>query len=360
MHSGKSCFMQALTVRPNHADSLEMTEIAEPEPGEGELVVDGLAIGVCGTDREIAGGSYGWAPPGRDRLVLGHESLGRVANAPAGTDFSDGDLVVGVVRRPDPVPCEACAHGEFDMCRNGRYTERGIKERDGYGSRRWTVETEYAVKLDPGLEEVGMLMEPTTVVAKAWEQVNRVGERAYFHPRRALITGAGPIGLLAGLLSVQQGLDTHILDRVTDGPKPGIVTALGATYHHDDIDDVASRLQPDVVIEATGAGSVVFGAIAATATYGIVCLTGVSPAGRTLKIDAGAVNRDLVLENDAVVGSVNANLRHYHQAVGALAKADKDWLAGLITRRVPLHRAREAFTPQPGDVKVVISLDDAR
>ncbi len=352
--------MRAITVEPKRADSLRVEDVAEPEPKTDELLVDGLAVGVCGTDKEIVDGSYGWAPAGHDRLVLGHESLGRVAAAPEGSDFAKGDLVVGVVRRPDPVPCEACAHGEFDMCRNGRYTERGIKERHGYGSQRWTVETDYAVTLDPHLEDVGMLLEPTTVVAKAWEQVRRVGERAYFDPRRALITGAGPIGLLAGLLSVQQGLETHILDRVTDGPKPGIVKALGATYHHDDIDDVASRVEPDVVIEATGAGPLVFGAIAATATYGIVCLTGVSPAGRTLKIDAGAVNRELVLENDAVVGSVNANLRHYRQAVDALAKADKDWLAGLITRRVPLDRAHEAFTPQRDDVKVVITLDDAR
>ena len=349
--------MRAITVQPKRADSLRVEDIADPEPKTDELLVDGLAIGVCGTDREIVDGSYGWAPPGQDRLVLGHESLGRVAAAPDNSGFAKGDLVVGVVRRPDPVPCEACAHGEFDMCRNGRYTERGIKERNGYGSQRWTVEPGYAVSLAPDLEDVGMLLEPTTVVAKAWEQVRRVGERAYFNPRRALITGAGPVGLLAGLLSVQQGLDTHILDRVTDGPKPGIVKALGATYHHDDIDDVASRLDPDIVIEATGAGRVVFGAIAATATYGIVCLTGVSPAGRTLKIDAGAVNRELVLENDAVVGSVNANLRHYRQAVDALAEADKDWLAGLITRRVPLRRAHEAFTPQPDDVKVVITLD---
>ena len=352
--------MQAITVQPKQTDSLRVEDVADPEPKSDELLVDGLALGVCGTDKEIVGGSYGWAPPGQHRLVLGHESLGRVAAAPDGSDFAPGDLVVGVVRRPDPVPCEACAHGEFDMCRNGRYTERGIKERDGYGSQRWTVETDYAVTLDPSLADVGMLLEPTTVVAKAWEQVCRVGERSYFHPRRALITGAGPIGLLAALLSVQQGLETHILDRVSDGPKPGIVKALGATYHHDDIDDVAPRIEPDVVIEATGAGPVVFGAMSSTATYGIVCLTGVSPAGRSLKIDAGTVNRDLVLENDAVVGSVNANLRHYRQAVDALAKADKDWLASLITRRVPLHRAHEAFTPQPDDVKVVITLDGGR
>jgi glucose 1-dehydrogenase len=359
MRTGKSVGMQALTVQPSTAGSLHVGDMPDPKPGRDQLLVDGLAIGVCGTDKEIARGEYGWAPPGHDRLVLGHESLGRVVTAPRDSDFERGDLVVGVVRRPDPVPCAACAHGEFDMCRNGRYTERGIKELDGYGSQQWSVETDYVVRLDPHLLDVGMLMEPTTVVAKAWEQVRRVGERAYFDPKRVLITGAGPIGLLAALLSVQQGLETHVLDRVTDGPKPGIVRALGATYHHDDIDKVAAKLQPDIIIEATGAGPVVFGAIANTGSYGVVCLTGVSPTGRRLRIDAGAVNRELVLENDAVVGSVNANLRHYHQAANALAKADRDWLASLITRRVPLSRAEEAFAAQRDDVKVVITLDEA-
>lgn len=159
--------MLALTVVPAQPGSVDLTEVPDPEPGSGELLADGLAVGICGTDREIAGGEYGWAPPGRSRLVLGHESLGRVRSAPPGSGFAPGDLVVGVVRRPDPVPCGACAHGEFDMCRNGRYTERGIKELDGYASQRWTVEPDYAVRLDPRLAELGVLMEPTTVVAKA-------------------------------------------------------------------------------------------------------------------------------------------------------------------------------------------------
>jgi threonine dehydrogenase-like Zn-dependent dehydrogenase len=351
--------MRALTVQPGTAGSLAVSDVEEPSARPHELLVEGLAMGVCGTDKEIAAGDYGWAPPGRDRLVLGHESLGRVITAPPGADFEPGDLVVGVVRRPDPVPCGACAQGEFDMCRNGRYTERGIKELDGYGSQLWTVPTDYAVRVDSSLHDVGMLMEPTTVVAKAWEQVRLVGERSWFRPARALITGAGPVGLLAALLSVQQGLDTHVLDRVSDGPKPAIVAALGATYHHSDIDDTARALQPDVVIEATGAGPLVFGSIANLAAYGIVCLTGVSPQGNGLRIDAGAVNRDIVLENDVVIGSVNANLRHYHQAADALAKADRNWLASLITRRVPLSRATEALDARPDDVKVVISLDEA-
>lgn len=350
--------MRAVTVRPLAAGSLEVGEVPDPVPAPGDLVVEGLAVGVCGTDREIVAGEYGWAPPGRERLVLGHESLGRVRQAPPDSGFDAGDLVVGVVRRPDPQPCAACARGEFDMCRNGRYTERGIKERDGYASRVWTVERDYAVKLDPGLERVGMLMEPTSVVAKAWEQVERVGGRAWFEPRRVLVTGAGPIGLLAALLGVQRGLDVHVLDRVTAGPKPDLVKDLGATYHSDDIDQVTAQVQPDVVIEATGVGQVVFGALAGTATYGVVCLTGVSPRGRRLSVDAGTINRELVLENDAVVGSVNANLRHYRQAADALAKAEPGWLEGMITRRVPLERAAEAFTPQDADVKVVITLGE--
>ena len=348
--------MRALTVRPGTADSARVDDLPEPVAGPDDLLVDGLAVGVCGTDREIADGDYGAAPPGRDRLILGHESLGRVRQAPAGSDFSPGDLVVGVVRRPDPVPCGACAHGEFDMCRNDRYTEHGIKELDGYAAERWTVAGDYAVRLDPGLADVGTLLEPTTVVAKAWEQIDRIGARAWYEPRTVLVTGAGPIGLLAALLGTRRDLDVHVLDRVTDGPKVDAVTALGATYHHDPVADVAGRLRPDVVVEATGAASVVFDAIAGTGTYGITCLTGVSTPGKTVRVDAGAGNRQIVLENDVVVGSVNANLRHYRAAADILAGTDPDWLRRLITRRVPLERFAEALEARPDDIKVVLTL----
>jgi glucose 1-dehydrogenase len=349
--------MRALTTVPLSADTLAVTDLPDPVPADGDLLVDGMAVGVCGTDKEIARGDYGWAPPGEERLVLGHESLGRVRQAPEGSDFVAGDLVVGVVRRPDPEPCGACAHGEFDMCRNGKYTERGIKEIHGYCSEQWTCEADYAVKLDPRLEEVGMLMEPTTVVAKAWEQVERIGGRAWFEPQSVLVTGAGPIGQLAALLGAQRGLDVHVLDLVKDGPKPQAVKDLGATYHHEDILTVADKVRPDIVIEATGVGPVIFGALAGTAAYGIVVLTGVSSGGRELPVDAGALNRSIVLENDAVAGSVNANLRHYQQAADALAKADLDWLHRLVTRRVPLAKFADAFEPQDGDIKVAITLD---
>ncbi|MFF5979240.1 glucose 1-dehydrogenase [Streptomyces olindensis] len=348
--------MRAVTVRPGTRNSVAVREVPDPAPAAGELLVDGLAVGVCGTDKEIVRGEYGSAPPGRDWLVLGHESLGRVRQAPPGSGFAAGDLVAGVVRRPDPEPCGACARGEFDMCRNGRYTERGIKEIDGYAAEAWCVEADYAVKLAPHLDRAGVLMEPTTVVAKAWEQVERVGGRSWFEPRRVLVTGAGPIGLLAALLGTRRGLDVHVLDRVTEGPKPRLVRDLGATYHARDVEEVVTAVCPDVVIEATGANEPVLASLTGTAAYGVVCLTGVSPAGRRITVDAGALNREIVLQNDAVVGSVNANLRHYRQAADALAEADLAWLERLITRRVPLDRAAEAFTPQPDDVKAVVDL----
>jgi threonine dehydrogenase-like Zn-dependent dehydrogenase len=348
--------MRALTVIPLQAGSAAVTDVPDPQPGAGELLVDGIALGVCGTDREIVAGDYGWAPPGSERLILGHESLGRVREAPEGSGFAPRDLVVGVVRRPDPEPCEACARGEFDFCRNGKYTERGIKEIHGYGSQQWTVEADYAVKLDPGLEPVGMLMEPTTILAKAWDQIERIGRRAYFAPKRALVTGAGPIGLLAALLGVQRGLEVHVLDRNEEGPKPALVRDLGAQFHATDVATVAKEALPDVIVEATGVPQLVFDVMEHNAAFGVVCLTGVSPRGRNLTVDAGGLNRDLVLENDVVFGSVNANLGHYALAAEALARADRSWLERLITRRVPLEDFEQALEKQDDDVKVVLDL----
>jgi threonine dehydrogenase-like Zn-dependent dehydrogenase len=348
--------MQALTVHPGQPGSLAVHDMPDPDPGNDRLLVDGVAVGVCATDREIAEGGYGWAPPGRDRLVIGHESLGRVRTSPAHSGFTPGDLVVGLVRRPDPVPCGACARGRSDMCRNGRYTERGIKHLDGYASQVWTVEPEFAVKLDPRLRDIGVLLEPTSVVAKAWEQVEAVGRRSWFEPRRCLVTGAGPIGLLAALLGVQRGMDVHVLDRVTGGVKPRLVRDLGAAYHDRPVAEVTAAVRPDIVIEATGVARVAFDAMAGTAPYGIVCLTGVSPAGHRLAIDAGGLNREIVLENDVVVGSVSAGATHYLAAAQALARAETDWLGRLISRRVPIDRFREAFMPHPEDVKVMITL----
>jgi threonine dehydrogenase-like Zn-dependent dehydrogenase len=345
--------MRAITVSPGVANSARLDDVGEPPASDGAILVRTLALGVCATDREILSGAYGSAPPGALRLVLGHESLGEVEAAPKDCGVAPGDLVVGIVRRPDPVPCIACAAGEWDMCRNGRYTERGIKERHGYGAERFRIEPEFAVKIDRDLGVLGVLLEPASILAKAWDHAERIGHRARVsQPRRLLVTGAGPIGLLAALMGAQRGLDVHVLDHNKGGPKQAIVHDLGASYHSDA--GSLAELAPDILMECTGAPAVIRDCLAATAPAGIVCLTGVTEPGKMLEFDIGRLNRTLVLDNDVVFGTVNANRRHYEMAADALARADRSWLARLITRRVPLDRWSEALEHRKGDIKVII------
>ncbi|QGN46761.1 alcohol dehydrogenase catalytic domain-containing protein [Micromonospora sp. WMMC415] len=344
--------VRAVTVAPGVPDSLRLLDDwPEPAPEEGAILVEALAVGICGTDLEIIAGHYGEAPPGQERLVIGHEALGRVLEDPTGS-LEPGDLVAGVVRHPDPVPCPNCAVDEWDMCRNGRYTEHGIKGLPGFARERWRVQPKFAVGLDPVLAPVGMLLEPASVVAKAWDHIERIGNRAEWNPQTVLITGAGPIGLLAALLGTQRGLTVHVLDRNTTGPKPDLVRALGATYHTTPVNEL--DFNPDVLVECTGAPVVVLDAMCKVGPNGIVCLTGVSSGGRTIDFDAGALNRELVLENNVVFGSVNANRRHWDQAAEALARADQSWLNSLITRRVPMSDFAVAYEHTGEDIKVML------
>ena len=260
----------------------------EPRVTDGSVLVRAVALGVCGTDREIISGEYGAAPPGETRLILGHESLGRVESAPSASGFSPGDLVVGIVRRPDPVPCCACAAGEWDMCRNGLYTERGIKERHGYGADRFRIEPEFAVRIDPALGLLGVLLEPTSVLAKAWDHVERIGSRSKsWRPRSLLVTGAGPIGLLAALMGAERRLEVHVFDRHWSGRKPELIDALGGKRYLS-LDAALEGSHPDVVMECTGAEAVIAPLLGRTAPGGIVCLLGVSAPGRTKSISISA------------------------------------------------------------------------
>src|SRR5512139_3289205 len=349
--------MRAVTVEPKKHGTARYEDFPEPETKEGSVLVEAIAVGVCGTDVEIVEGNYGWAPPGQTRLVLGHESLGRVLDPGPSSGLQAGDLVVGIVRRPDPVPCPNCAVGEWDMCRNGQYTERGIKQIDGFMSERWRIEPEYAMKVDPSLGLLGVLLEPATVVTKAWEQVQAVGQRAFWEPRTVLVTGAGPIGLLAALVGKQRGLEVHVLDRIETGAKPDLVGALGATYHTGTV--AAVGFQPDVIVECTGVGQVIVDSIRAVAPGGIVCLTGVGSGGRTTGLAAADVAAEMVLQNNVIVGSVNANKRHWYKAAQVLAKADRGWLARLISRREPPEAFMRALHRQPDDIKVVIQFAEA-
>ncbi len=238
------------------------------------------------------------------------------------------------------------------MCSNGRYTEHGIKELHGFAAEQYVCTPDFLVRGDARLGELNVLVEPASVVAKAWEHIEYIGRRAAWQPRRVLVTGAGPIGLLAALFAVQRGYEVQVIDRVQDGPKPALVRSLGAEYHAGGVRDSLKAV--DVVLECTGAASLFFDVLEVVGANGIVCLTGVSSGGHRVPVDAGSLNRELVLENNVVFGSVNANRRHYEAAVAALARATPAWLARLITRRVPLDDWRAAYTREEGDVKAVL------
>src|SRR5436190_1137027 len=305
--------MHAVTLTPGKAGSQRMEDVAEPVAAQGSILVRALAVGVCGTDRELIDGLYGQAVPGGNRLVLGHESLGRVISAPPHSGFMTGDMVVGIVRHPDPVPCPNCALGEWDMCRNGRYTERGIKQADGFAAERWRSDPGFTVKVTPVLGLAAVLLEPASVLAKAWEH----------------------------------------MDRNESGPKPQLVRELGATYHRE-----FPAVEPDIVIECTGSPAIIVQAVGGSAPGSIVCLTGLGGRQHDASFDVAKLNQSMVLENRVVFGTVNANLRHYHAAADALSHANRAWLDRLITRRVNLGRWEEAYAKQEGDVKTVLLFED--
>jgi threonine dehydrogenase-like Zn-dependent dehydrogenase len=309
--------MRALTIIPGRAGTLRLDSLDEPSSQQGAVLVRTLAVGVCGTDRELIEGQFGEAPPGQERLVLGHESLGRVVEAPPHSGLGIGDMVVGIVRHPDPLPCVNCALGEWDMCRNGQYTERGIKQAHG------------------------------------WEHVERIGRRARWAPRRVLVTGAGAVGLMGALLGLQRELEVHVYDRHDSGPKPDLVRELGARYHAR-----FPALEFDIVIECTGAPSVIAQAVAGSAPGGIVCLTGIGGEHSIASFDVAALNQSLVLENRVVFGSVNANRRHYEAAAQALARAERSWLERIITRRLPLQEYEAAYASPVDDVKTVLVFEN--
>ena len=206
----------------------------------------------------------------------------------------------------------------------------------------------------PPSGSLGVLLEPTTVVAKAWDHIEKIGRRAAWAPEKVLITGAGPIRLLAALLATQRGYQTYVLDRVTEGRKPEMVRRLGATYFYGgDLGEAAA--EADIVIECTGHFQMLLEAGPQRVRSRIICLTGVSHerAPRPV-LTRGFFNRNMVLQNSVLFGSVNANRHHYELAAKALAQADPGWLADLITRQVPLDQWADAYTRQPDDIKTIL------
>jgi threonine dehydrogenase-like Zn-dependent dehydrogenase len=331
------------------------------------VLVKTVRVGICGTDMEIDRGEYGVAPPGEEYLIIGHENFGRVESV--GEDvkgFAPGDLVVAMVRRPDD--CPNCLAGEQDMCLTGNYSERGIKGLHGFMSEYYAEYPQYLVKLPSSLKEVGVLVEPLTVVEKgirhAWAIQTRMRN---WQPKKALVLGAGPIGMMAAVILRLRGLETIVYARDTSTEISERVAAIGATYvpqldatgemiNH--IGELPKNHGPfDFVLEATGAEQVALSAMRIIGLNGILCLTSVTGSETPMEICPGCLNLELVLGNRTVFGSVNANKVDFEQAVTDLTSAQEKWpgwLESIITRRVPIDRFRDGLTRRPGDMKVVV------
>ncbi len=334
-------------------------EVDDPRPREGEALVRGVRLGLCGTDHEINEGLYGTAPPGAPYLVLGHESLGRIERGAA--DLADGTYVVGMVRRPDE--CPNCACGEPDMCVWGTFTERGIVGRQGFGSEWWTEVPKYLVAIPEPLVPLAVLLEPTTVVEKAVRQAFQVQRRLFWDPRTAVVAGAGPIGILGALLLRAKGLAVSVFERTEKPERRGLLARAGISYaatRTTPLEEIAAGAgRIDLAVEATGNAQVAFDLAQRIGANGVLALTSVTGGTATAEVPIALINRELVLGNKLVFGSVNANRVDFEAGVRDLAEIERRWpglLGSLITRRVPLAEAAGAVTHDPAQIKVVVEL----
>jgi len=357
--------MRAVVVTPGEQGSGRLAEVPDPRPRPGEVLVRVSEVGLDGTDIEILEGQYGEAPPGEDYLIIGHESLGQVQELADGAGgLSPGDWVVAIVRRPDPVPCRNCAADEWDMCLNGQYTERGIKGRHGFLAEFYAEAPKFLVKVSEKLSPFAVLLEPLSIVEKAVEQIKRIQSRMVWQPQRAMVLGAGTIGLLAGMVLRLQDLEVHIYNRSEQKIKRDVTESIGANFICAEERPLGHELEReigplDIVVEATGFSPLAFDAMDMVGPNGIVCLTGVSGGSRALQIAADHLNLEMVLMNKVVFGTVNANRRHFETGVHHLQEIEARWpgvLSRMITRRYPIERFTDALRRSSQDIKRVVEV----
>lgn len=348
--------MKAIAVKPGIPNTVHLTELPAPKvsdvPNGRGVLVRVLRVGVDGTDKEINAAEYGQAPPGYDFLIIGHESFGQVeAVGPNVTEVKPGDYVVATVRRPGSSIYDLI--GTNDMTTDDVYFERGINLRHGYMSEYYVDDAEFIVKVPKGLKEVGVLLEPTTVVEKGIAQAYEIQRRLrVWKPKRAAVMGAGTIGLLATLALRLRGLQVTTFGL---NPKPylnsDLIEAIGATYQSTkelSVLEGAKKYGPfDIIFEATGFSPVVFESMRALGKNGVLVLSSVTGGDRTIEVHADKINLEFVLGNKVMVGTVNANREYFEMGVKDLAQAEAEypgWLSRLLTHPVKgLENYRELF-----------------
>ena len=352
--------MRALVVQPGHAHSTRVAEISSPPLRDGEVPVRTLEVGVCGTDREISEGLFGIAPDGDDVLVLGHEFLGVVERD--GHGFTRGDLVTAIVRRSCS-HCIACSEGAPDSCLTGDYTERGITRLHGFARDLVAEDPSQLIGVPRSLGRLGVLVEPASICARAIRHARSIGDRQPWELQRALVIGAGAIGMLSTYLLRLAGVEvwTAALEP-GDDPRARLAAASGAHYICTRDDPLRTLRQEvggfDLVIEATGNAQVMADSIGLLRRSGVACLLGLDPRRQTVELDSRVIGVDTILENRVVFGSVNANRIDWLAAVEALDRARQRWpevVPEFISLRVPLERFADAFDHK--EVKATLVLD---
>ena len=356
--------MKAVVVIPGRPESAHLRDVPLPEINDDEVLVRSIRAGICGTDREIHQGLYGSAEPGKEYLVLGHESSGVVVSVGKNVlDISPGQYVVRAVRRPCP-GCANCAAGANDLCVSGNFRESGIKEIDGCMAEYFKDYPQYLIPLPVKLAEVSVLLEPLSVVEKAWRQAQEIQRRLSWEPKTALVVGAGPIGLLQTLILVEEGLDVAVLARSPAGNlKSQLVTTLGARYFSTSTtseEDIFRDLGPrDFIVEASGDATKGFEMMRYVGNNGVLCLTSITGGNTKAIIPAEKINLDYVLGNKVLFGTVNAHLQDYQRGVqrleAALARCP-DVLSQMFTRRIPLIEYTQALQPVREDIKVTLEI----
>lgn len=354
---------RAIAIDPDRPGAVHRTEIAVPELSASGVLVQTLQVGVCGTDREIIHGHIGRPPAGERELVLGHEVLGRVVATGADvTDLAPGDLVTASVRRPDG--CPACQAGEPDMCLWGEYEERGIVERHGFMTEYWVEERDWVFPLPDHLAEVGVLVEPLTVVEKAVRQIDLIQRRlAYWEPGTALVIGAGPIGILATLLLRSRDIAVTTAART---PQPNraaqVVERAGAAYvstREESLEALGERLgNIDIILECSGASEIVFEGMRMLGRNGVLVPLGVTDPQLRAEVGVGRITGEIVGKNKTIVGSVNAGIEDFPNAIERLGTFERLWpglLGEMITERIPFDGDVESIVAKPPrSIKTVI------
>ena len=352
--------MRALTVVPGRAGSGAVRNVVEPLVSKGDVLVNVVRVGLCGTDAEIERGEYGRAPEGSDTLVLGHESFGRVASDAEG--LSAGTPVVASVRRPDG--CPNCRAGEADMCLWGGFRERGINGIHGFCAEQYVERREYLHVVPETIADIAVLLEPLTVTEKGWRHVTVAQRRmTVWEPRTAIVAGGGPVGILAAVKLRLQGLDVTVVERQHKPEKEALLARIGAAYAATSVTPLATVVarskRIDVVIEATGNSAVAFECMRLVGANGAVILTSVTGAMRSFEVPADVINKKLVLDNVLVLGTVNAKSDDFREGIADLSQAQQRWpgfLEALITRRVPLADAAGALQHDPAQIKTVVEV----